>query len=534
MGAALSARQVWQQNSLNSHSDPSQPISDALYFLSNSSYSDVLHSYIRNMFFGGPTTPKPRFIVAAAHVSHIQSSIICAKSNGLEMRIRSGGHDFEGLSYVSDKPFFVLDMFDLRAVNVSIEDETAWVEAGATLGEVYYGIAERSRLHAFPAGMCPTVGVGGQISGGGFGNLMRKYGLAVDNVIDATLVDHTGRLLDQKSMGEDLFWAITGGGTASFGVVLAYKIRLVRVPATVSFAGIRISDDDPNFTDTSSIILYSLTPPRSQNVTNVKTGQSLANTLPQSERIYSKTADKLDDDTYIKLAVNVGPIKKIITATFLTLYLGDSASHVDLMKKSFPELGLTKGDCVDLNWVDSLVRWAGFPAVHPAPVRMKRISDFLKKAIHKKGLELIFKKMKELETPVLKFFPYGGIMDRISSSAKPFPHRADNVALVEIATNWNVTRLDAANYYINLTRRFYECMTPFVSKSREAYLNYQDLDLGINDHGPGSYSEAAAGYGFKYYMNNFDKLVRIKSEVDPDNFFRNEQSIPVSPLIDAA
>ena len=57
--------------------------------------------------------------------------------------------------------------------------------------------------------------------------MMRKYGLSVDNVIDAQMVDVQGRLLDRKSMGEDLFWAITGGGEASFGVVLAYKIKLV-------------------------------------------------------------------------------------------------------------------------------------------------------------------------------------------------------------------------------------------------------------------------------------------------------------------
>ena len=49
----------------------------------------------------------------------------------------------------------------------------------------------------------------------------------MDNVVDALMVDVEGKLFDRKSMGEDLFWAITGGGEASFGVVLAYKIKLV-------------------------------------------------------------------------------------------------------------------------------------------------------------------------------------------------------------------------------------------------------------------------------------------------------------------
>jgi FAD/FMN-containing dehydrogenase len=64
--------------------------------------------------------------------------------------------------------------------------------------------------------------------------MLRKYGLSVDTVLDAKLIDVIGRVLDRKSMGEDLFWAISGGGGASFGVVLAYKIKLVPVPEVVT------------------------------------------------------------------------------------------------------------------------------------------------------------------------------------------------------------------------------------------------------------------------------------------------------------
>lgn len=214
-------------------SNPSYPISSAIYFPSNSTYSSVLQSYIRNLRFNESNTPKPQLILTALHESHIQTAIVCAKYHGLQMRIRSGGHDFEGSSYVSDVPFFILDMFNLRSINVSTEDETAWVEVGATVGEVYYRIAEKSNIHGFPTGTCPTVGVGGHFSGGGYGVMARKYGLSIDHIVDARLVDVNGQILDRASMGEDLFWAITGGGASSFGVVLAFKIKLVHVPPMV-------------------------------------------------------------------------------------------------------------------------------------------------------------------------------------------------------------------------------------------------------------------------------------------------------------
>ncbi|KAF3518200.1 hypothetical protein DY000_02063485 [Brassica cretica] len=80
----------------------------------------------------------------------------------------------------------------------------SWVQAGAILGEHYTKIAEKSKTLAFPAGICSTVGAGGHISGGGYGNLIRKHGLSVDHVVDAQLVDVNGKILNRSSMGVEV------------------------------------------------------------------------------------------------------------------------------------------------------------------------------------------------------------------------------------------------------------------------------------------------------------------------------------------
>ena len=219
--------------------------STLLYTQSSSSYSSVLNFTIRNLRFSGPNVPKPIAIIKPSQPSQVQAAVMCCNNHDLRIRVRSGGHDFEGLSYVANVTFVVIDLVNLNSVTVDIENNTAWVQSGATQGEVYYKLGLKSSAFGFPGGVQPTVGIGGFLSGGGYGMMVRKYGLGADNVVDALLVDANGRLLDRDSMGEDLFWAIRGGGGGSFGIVLAWKLKLVPVPPTVtSFAAYRSLDQN--------------------------------------------------------------------------------------------------------------------------------------------------------------------------------------------------------------------------------------------------------------------------------------------------
>ena len=497
---------------LSSHSSPLYPISDVFYTPNNSSFLSVLHSYIRNRRFSTSLTPKPFAIVSAKHESHIQSTLICARQCGFQVRIRSGGHDFEGLSYVSEVPFVVLDMFNLRSIDIDIAKSTAWVQAGATLGELYYRISEKSNVHGFPAGVCVDVGTGGHFSGGGYGNLMRKYGLSVDNIIDAQLVIVNGTILNRESMGEDVFWAIRGGGGASFGVILSWKIKLVPVPAKVT-------------------------------VFNKK--WILENNATDVVYRWQQVAHKLPKDIFIRAwpqVVNGGQKgMKTVEVSFVGHFLGKSNSLIPLMNERFPELGLLQTDCIEMSWIESTIFWAVFPngtsidallkRASKADVFFKAKSDYVKKPIPKAGLESIWKVMIEIGIRgFMQWNPYGGRMSEILESETPFPHRAGIIFEIFYYMFWLEEGTEATNHYVNLTRRLYNTMTAYVSKDpREAFLNYRDLDIGCASPNSNESLSSAKVYGAKYFKENFDRLVRVKTTVDPDNFFNNEQSIPPLP-----
>ncbi|KAJ6887369.1 hypothetical protein NC651_027644 [Populus alba x Populus x berolinensis] len=293
-------------------------------------------------------------------------------------------------------------------------------------------------------------GMGGHISGGAYGAMLRKYGLAVDNVVDAHIIDVHGRLLDRKAMGEDLFWAIRGGAGGSFGIVTAWKGKLVPVP--------------------SAVTVFTVTRTLEQGATKL---------LYRWQQIADQV---LDEDLFIRVQIRTANVsgqgKRTITTSYNAMFLGDANRLLQVMKHSFPE------------------------------AYFKGKSDYARKPIPEKALEGLWEKLFEAESPLVVFTPYGGMMNRISESQTPFPHRKGTKFMILYWSSWQDATENVAEH-INWTRRVYSYMTPYVSKNpREAYSNYRDLDLGMNRNSNTSFVEA----------------------IDPDNFFRHEQSIPPLPL----
>ncbi|KAJ6843574.1 berberine bridge enzyme-like 22 [Iris pallida] len=496
---------------------PAGGASPQLLFTSNStSYQSILQSSSRNFrFIASKTNQKPSVIVTATLESHISASVACARKYGINLRTRSGGHDYEAMSYVSDstEPLVVVDLAAMRSVKVNVASRRAWVQAGATLGELYYAVFKKSggKL-GFPAGICPTVGVGGHFGGGGLGTLSRKYGTAADNVVDATVVDVDGRVLDRAAMGEDMFWAIRGGGAASFGVVVAYKVRLVEVPPLV--------------------VAFNVNRNLKQNATKLVTRwQEVAPNFDKNlfMRIVAQTNGGSDGG-------NVG-----IQAVFNSLFLGNRSQLFTVMAKSFPELGLRAEDCTEMNWLESVLFFNGMldqgvesllNRTSVPGVSFKAKSDYVTEPIGEQGWDKIWRfLMENKEEPLTMILePYGGILSEISETATPFPHRKGNLYNIQYYLWWMDQAGDAAvtRKHLEWMRKMYGFMAPFVSSNpRAAYYNYKDIDLGRNG-AVASYAEARA-WGDKYFKNNFRRLAAVKGRVDPHNFFRNEQSVP--PLL---
>ncbi|CAI9089578.1 OLC1v1024169C1 [Oldenlandia corymbosa var. corymbosa] len=471
---------------------------------SDSSYSSLLDSTVQNKRFLTSTTPKPVAIVRPSTYDQVQATVKCCKKHGVQIRTRSGGHDYEGQSYTSKVPFILLDLQNLNSVDVNLEEEnTVWVQSGATIGELYYWIVQKSANLAFSAGICNTVGVGGHLSGGGYGTISRRYGLSADNVLDAVIVDADGRILDRKSMGEDLFWAIRGGGGSSFGVILSWKIKLSEVPSIV---------------------------------TVFRVARTLEQGGTDLVEKWQKVGSEFSKDLFMRLVIEaVGEgNKRTIRIKFETSFLGNIGQLLAIMNQNFPELGLKREDCVETSWIKSILFFANrnmedmdqLKNKVPDPRRFfKATSDYVKEPLSKTALEMFWKWCLEEQSPIIIFEPYGGIMDEIPAESLPFPHRKGILYNIQYLVQWD--DVEESDDHINWIRRLFRNMTPFVSKEpRSAYLNYRDLDFGVNKmDGTTTYSEAEE-WGSKYFGKNYMRLALVKRKIDPQNFFMDEQSIP--------
>jgi FAD/FMN-containing dehydrogenase len=191
---------------------------------------DVGYDTARQLY-NGMIDKRPNLIARCTDVADVIAAVNFGRDNRLKIAIRGGGHNGPGLASVDDG--LVIDLSAMKGVRVDPAARTARVGPGCTQGDVDHA------THAFglavPAGIISSTGIAGLTLSGGHGYLSRKYGLTIDNLLEADVVLADGTFVTASAESHpDLFWALRGGG-GNFGVVTSFLFRLH--PVDMVFAG---------------------------------------------------------------------------------------------------------------------------------------------------------------------------------------------------------------------------------------------------------------------------------------------------------
>ncbi len=424
--------------------------------------------------FSKRTQLTPRVRVVAASAAAVSTTILWAINNGLGFAIRSGGHSYEGFS---QSPDLVIDVRGMKAITLSADKKSVSIGSGSSLGSVYDALAS-SHL-AIPAGSCFPVGVAGHSLGGGFGLLGRSFGLACDGVLSMEMVDASGNILTaSEQKNPDLFWALRGGGSGSFGVVTKFNFRTNAVNMVAKFA-------------------ITWTKPVTQAVRIVQAWQQWLENLPSSitgTLHLTKAKGGLIQVHMAGLSVQSESRLKVELKRLQSL--AGAASVLSTRTMTFHQA--------------ATIFNGGEP--NPDSVLMKAKSDYVTEPMTEQGILALLNGLVKAPGEIAVLCDtYGGAINKIAADATAFVHRANTKYVMQYYMQWDSPGASDAN--IAMMRTLYASMRPFVSG--RCYVNYCDLDLGD-------------GYAKAYWGDNLPRLMKIKAAVDPKNIFKHAQSVPLS------
>jgi FAD/FMN-containing dehydrogenase len=423
---------------------------------------------VRRPFFGG-WDRTPAVIVRAADAEDVATVIAAARATGLPLAVRSGGHSFHCL--VDDG--IVLDLHDMRDIDIDVQNRTAWVQAGLTAAE-YTTAAE---AHGLVTGFGDTgsVGLGGLVTGGGLGYLIRAFGLTIDDLLAAEVVTADGeRLLTDAENHPELFWGIRGGG-GNFGVVTRMKLRL-------------------------------------HELGTVYGGLLILPTTPELVAEYMRLS--LEASELLSSIVNVMPAPPIpmvpqelwgqmVTAAML-VYAGDPDDGEKAIAP-FRALGEPLADMVG-PMPYSAVYMMEEPDYHPTALSR---TTFLDELDADKAEQIIARlRTSTSPMPACQLRPLGGAMARVPADATAFAHRDRKI----LAT--------AAVVYED----------PAEEETHRAWaVDFGDMLRGWS--GGGSYvnflyDDEMDRIHEAYPPATWERLVRVKQKYDPENLFKANANIP--------
>lgn len=191
---------------------------------------DPEYDKARTVFIGG-IDRRPAVIVRVANAADVARVVALSRETGMELAVRSGGHS--GAGHCVTEGGIVLDLSEMKGIDVDVAGRTAWAETGLTASELTKALSAYGLAVGF--GDTGSVGIGGITLGGGIGLLTRKLGMTIDSLIAADIVTADGQLVRADANEHpDLFWAVRGGG-GNFGVATRFKYRLHEVPQVIGW-----------------------------------------------------------------------------------------------------------------------------------------------------------------------------------------------------------------------------------------------------------------------------------------------------------
>jgi hypothetical protein len=420
---------------------------------------------------------RPALIIRPVDVADVSSAVHFGSEHGLDIAVRSGGHNGPGFGTVDGG--LVIDLSRMRGIRVDPDEKTVRVEAGAVWGDVDHATYPFNL--AVPTGTVSTTGVGGLTLGGGMGYLTRRYGLSIDNLLGVDMVLADGCFVTaNKDQNEDLFWAVRGGG-GNFGIVTSFLFSAKKVNSIYGgpiFWPIEYAADILSFWQ--DLILKA-----PEELTGIYALITIPPTAPFPEEYQ---------------------LKKVCGIVWC--YSGPEAKAEEVFKpiRNFRKPAIDLAGPIPLPALQSL-----FDVFYPAGLQWYWKAIFYEK-YNNQTIDQIIKHGKKLPTPLsfTHIFPINGAVSRVDTKETAWGYRKANFMQV-----FGGVDADPVNneHMIKWVKDFAKDLEP--NSLGGGYVNM------IMDEGQ---EGVRAAYG-----ENYARLAQIKAKYDPNNLFHVNQNIRPKP-----
>ena len=415
--------------------------------------------------------PFPAAIIRVQDGNDVAEAIKFARSNNYRISVRSGGHSVAGHSSVTGA--VVIDLFEMRRVFVDPETQTARVQPGATSAELA-GPAHAYGL-ALSTGDTSTVGIGGLTLGGGIGWMVRKNGLAIDNLLSVEMVTVDGEVVRASATeNTELFWGLRGGG-GNFGIVTELQFRLSTVGSVVGGA-----------------LLLPATPEVVRGYLDYAPNAPVGLTTMASV-MHAPPAPFVPEEM-------IGQMCTLISVCFA----GDPAEAEDAIAP-LRALGEVMVDAIEQMPYPAIFNLrAAAAAPHIAAVR-----SFFTDDMSDESIEAVIESISVATSPVsqIEFRGLGGAMATIDESATAFAHRQRKI-MTTVLSLWLDPTEDGG---------------PHRAWADEAFARIRHEGKGVYSNFLGDEGEARIRQA--YPTSTYSRLAALKKRYDPENLLSLNQNI---------